>query len=319
MSIDASKPLPEEAQRVLNELARDREKPAGTKRVFVGIPNMNQLNIGLVVKLFQFAMQRKYDPWFHFITEKRHTDFARNQLVHAFLESKCDVCAMIDADVDPHKDFLSLIELDKPIVSGNVFCWINGELMASIWQKAECEQCRNLKVFMEEGKIHDSSQYRINGKIFERWNPFHSVWSAYATKEGLFPDVKCRCKGTGLDPFVFRTHQSLKKGQIEKVDSIGSAAMLIQREVFEKIPEPWFRFLYKESGEILVTEDHYFCWKAQECGVEVWASPDHFCSHYKTVDLLQITGVMNRAYEMGKQAERVSQSIVIPEEKIVAL
>lgn len=306
--------MPAEAQRVLNDLARGQKREKGAKRVFIVIPNMNQINVGLVTKLFAFAMQRKYDPWFHFLTEKRHADFARNLAAKAFLESKCDVCLMIDHDVDPHKDLLKIVDDDRDIASGNVFCWISGELMASIWQKAECEQCRCLRVWKEEGKIHDATQYKTkeDGYLY-RWDPFHGIYLKYANSKGVVLDgQQCRCKGTGFDPHVFRTHQNLTKTPI-KVDSVGSAALFISRRVFEQMPYPWFRFLYRESGEILVTEDHYFCFKAQECGFDIWAYPEMFCSHYKTVDLLQLTGVINRAYNMGKEHQKIKDAIVIPE------
>lgn len=309
--LDEDKALPQAAQDALNEIARQKTKSSNAKKVFIGIPNMNQICVGLVAKLFHFAMQRKYDPWFHFVTEKRHTDYARNVLVRAFLEGKCDYLLMIDADVDPHRDILNLIEYDKQIMSGNVFCWINGELMPSIWQRAECEQCRNLKIFMQEGKVHDASQYRIKGEMLERWNPFGQMYVPFAHREGMVENVKCRCKGTGLDPFVFRTIQKMGK-EIQKVDSVGSACLLIRRDVFDIIPFPWFRFLYRDSGEILVTEDHYFCWKAHECGLDVWAHPLMYGSHYKTVDLLQLTHTLNKAYEAGKKSHELKESIIIP-------
>jgi hypothetical protein len=310
--LDENKSLPQAAQDALNEIAREKPRAAGAKKVFIAIPNMNQICVGLVAKLFHFAMQRKYDPWFHFVTEKRHTDFARNKIVEAFLEGKCDYLMMIDADVDPHKDILSLIDHDKQIMSGNVFCWINGELMPSIWQRAECEQCRNLKIYMQEGKVHDATQYREKDGILERWNPFRQMYVPFANREGMLPELKCRCRGTGIDPFVFRTFQKLGK-DMQKVDSVGSASLFVRRDVFDKIPFPWFRFLYRESGEILVTEDHYFCWKAMECDIDIWAHPQMWCSHYKTVDLLQLTATINKAYEAGKKSQKVTQSIIIPE------
>ena len=195
--------------------------------------------------------------------------------------------------------------------------------MASIWQKSECEQCRNLDVWLKEGKVHDESQYRIlegtsddgiGVKIFQRWNPFNSIWDDYADERSVLDYLgkQCRCKGTGLDPFVFRTHQRLGPFPL-KVDSVGTAATMIHRRVFEKMDFPYFRFLYRPSGEILLTEDHYFCWKAMKYGFEVWADPKLFCSHYKTVDLLQLTGLVNKAYEKGKQHGRIKSSIVVPE------
>lgn len=316
-SNDEAKAIQDQLNEISSEIKRDKK----SKKIFIALPNMNEICVGLVNKLFRFAMQREYDPWFHFITEKRHADYARNQVAIAFLDSKCDYCCMIDHDVDPHPELLRAADLDKDIIAGNVLCWIRGELMSSIWQRSECEQCRNLEIFQKEGRIHDESQYRmvkgplIDGTIdnyIQRWNPFNSVWDDYASQHGgINGDRQCRCKGTGLDPFVFRTHQKLGPFPL-KVDSVGTAAVVIARRVFEKMEFPWFRFLYRPSGEILLTEDHYFCWKAMEYGFEVWADPKLHCSHYKTVDLLQLTGLVNKAYETGKRHANIKQSIVVP-------
>lgn len=305
----------------LNEISQSIHRDKKSKRLFIAIPNMNEICVGLVNKLFRMAMQREYDPWFHFVTEKRHADYARNLTVKAFLESNCDALLMIDDDVDPHPEITKMAELDKDIIAGNVLCWIRGELMHSIWQKSECEQCRNREIWLKERKVHDESQYRMidlpykpdneTAPFLQRWNPFDSSWDTYADSRSVLNGKMCRCKGTGLDPFVFRAHQKIGPFPL-KVDSVGSAAIMIQRRVFEKVDYPWFRFLYRPSGEILLTEDHYFCWKAQEYGFEVWADPKLFCSHYKMVDLLQLTGLVNKAYETGKRHAKLKDSIVIP-------
>jgi hypothetical protein len=300
-----------EAELVFQKIANTRNRPSSAKRVFIAIPNMNEICVGLVAKLFRYAMQREFNPWFYFETEKRHTDYARNLIVAAFQKSPCDYLYMIDADVDPAEDMLQLINRDKDIISGNVFCWIRGELMASIWQRSECEQCKCLGIWLREGKIHDPSQYKEHEGYLMRWNPFNNSYEKFADKEKILPNLKCRCKGTGLDPFVFKSHKGIKKAPLV-VDSIGSAAMIVHKRVFKKMPFPWFRFLYRESGEILMTEDHYFCWKANECGMKIWADPSKVCHHYKMVDLLQLTALINKAYTTGRQHEKMAQSVEIP-------
>ena len=173
-----------------------------------------------------------------------------------------------------------------------------------------------LDIWLQTGKIHDPSQYKQIDSFFCRWNPFTNQYEKFATKEGIVGNLKCRCKGTKLDPFVFKSHKAIKDVPL-KVDSVGSAAMLVQKRVIDKMPFPWFRFLYRQSGEILLTEDHYFCWKAQECGFEVWAAPKMFSHHYKTIDLLQLTALVNKAYATGRQHEKMANSIEeMPESQI---
>ncbi len=96
--------------------------------------------------------------------------------------------------------------------------------------------------------------------------------------------------------------------------------MMISRRVFEGMPWPPFRFLYRESGEILVTEDHFFCWKAQESGFQVWADPQMVCMHYKTVNLWSVQKTYIHAFELGQkhqaEIEASKSSIMIPTEAV---
>ena len=61
---------------------------------------------------------------------------------------------------------------------------------------------------------------------------------------------------------------------LQKVDRIGFGSVLIKREVFEKLPEPWFYF-----DEHHDTEDLYFCDKAREMGYDLWVDFSLRCLH----------------------------------------
>jgi hypothetical protein len=312
--------LPEDIQNELNDKSAKLEELNGErKKIFVAVPNMSTVNIGLLARLFQWTQPDSgIMPHYNFVTEKRHHDFARNALVQEFLKSECEYMALIDDDVVPHPNFINLYKHGKDIIAGNVHCWMNGNLMPSIWQKSECEQCFNLKRWIETGTIHDKREYReIDGKLW-RWDPFHQVFSEFATKEGILPDLKCRCKGSGMDPFVFRTWQTAPTpGKILRCDSVGAAAVMIHRRVIEKMPAPHFMFLYRHDREICFTEDHYFCWKAQELGFEVWADFEMVCSHLKLVDLSQVSLAQIRAFHKGIEFAQAGKTIEgeIPQEK----
>jgi hypothetical protein len=72
----------------------------------------------------------------------------------------------------------------------------------------------------------------------------------------------------------------------KKVDVCGMTGVLIKREVFEKLEQPWFKMCYdKNSTSIEMGEDYYFCNKATEAGYEVWADFDLRQQHFKTVAL----------------------------------
>ena len=59
------------------------------------------------------------------------------------------------------------------------------------------------------------------------------------------------------------------------VDVIGFGCVLIKREVFERVPEPWF---FWGPGEF-PSEDFNFCLRAAEHGYKVYVYTDLKCSH----------------------------------------
>ena len=58
--------------------------------------------------------------------------------------------------------------------------------------------------------------------------------------------------------------------KIYKNYATATGCMLIKREVFEKIPRPWFSLGPEDRP---VGEDIYFCRKAKEHGIEIWEDP----------------------------------------------
>jgi hypothetical protein len=92
-----------------------------------------------------------------------------------------------------------------------------------------------------------------------------------------------------------------------EAESVGAAAICIHRSVFEQVPYPWWQHLYYESRRILCSEDHYFCWKARSCGVEVWADSQMPCSHFKEMDLLHINNMLVKTFNLGVEHQRQKQ------------
>ena len=308
MSLSGTFQEVESLEAQLNEVAKRAAPPPGAKKVFIAIPNMIDVNAMLVNKLFMYAMQHEFAVRFQIVPEVRFHDHARNRIAVTFMESDADYLVMVDADVDPNPKLLEMVRLDKDIASGNIFCWINGQVMPSIWTRAACEQCVCTKKYVETGIVHDPSQYRVvdldtAGKdALFRWNPFRQQYESLATREGIIDGRKCRCLGTGLDPFVYRVHPGVVgQGKLLQCDSVGAASLVVARRVFEKLSRPWFQFLYKEMREIMLTEDHFFCWRAKLQGFEVWADPQMAGSHYKTVDLFAVNTLLVRAWNLGRE------------------
>ena len=45
--------------------------------------------------------------------------------------------------------------------------------------------------------------------------------------------------------------------------------MMVKREVFEKVEQPWFAIPYSTTGGHYIGEDVFFCRKAREAGYEI--------------------------------------------------
>jgi len=125
----------------------------------------------------------------------------------------------------------------------------------------------------------------------------------------IISGLYCGWNRGSLCPFAFVTTEKGKyqdkgdkpfdiadgKGIIE-VDRIGAGALIIKREVLEKLKTP-FAVIYDEGGIAQVGEDFEFCRRAQEAGYKIWVDMDCLCNHLKTVDLAEI---YNFVYKIKK-------------------
>lgn len=61
-----------------------------------------------------------------------------------------------------------------------------------------------------------------------------------------------------------------QKGAVKpfRADVCGFGCVLTHREMFEKIPHPWFRMVTEKCSE-----DFWFCVEAKKAGYELWATP----------------------------------------------
>jgi hypothetical protein len=61
---------------------------------------------------------------------------------------------------------------------------------------------------------------------------------------------------------------------LEEVGSVGTGVMLIKREVFQGMSEPWFDMPWQYETRGYMGEDVFFCKKAQELGFKVYIDHD---------------------------------------------
>lgn len=73
-----------------------------------------------------------------------------------------------------------------------------------------------------------------------------------------------------IDPGDGQFHRIAQWGKgLLNVEALGSGSMLIAREVFEKIPPPWFNYQYP-NGDMTPGTDMTFSAKCREAGVTLW-------------------------------------------------
>lgn len=78
-----------------------------------------------------------------------------------------------------------------------------------------------------------------------------------------------------------------KENEIYRAKYVGTGAMLIDLKIFEKEwidprtgkKTPWFSFGRDSQGSLVLGEDAWFCYTAQDNGFEVWVDPTIKAGH----------------------------------------
>ncbi len=101
------------------------------------------------------------------------------------------------------------------------------------------------------------------------------------------PQVKAYARNPSL-PLILMwnclTPQDQKK-EWRELESAGTGAMFIHREVLDRLPAPWFRSSFDEMGATLIGEDLKFCLNARTVGFSTWGNQNFEVDHFKTVSL----------------------------------
>ncbi len=96
--------------------------------------------------------------------------------------------------------------------------------------------------------------------------------------------------------------------EFQEVASVGTGAILIRREVLERLEPPWFESTHDAEG-VNVGEDVRFCAKARDAGFRVWLDATQSLGHLTGVALsLDERGIV---FDLDHE-----QSIVIPMEQV---
>ena len=99
---------------------------------------------------------------------------------------------------------------------------------------------------------------------------------------GIYPTVTNGNKTWSFktEGTAWKMRDDLPEGLTE-VSTIGGSTVLIKREVFEKLEQPWFRATYNiANGDYAEKEDEYFSRTARTAGFKLWVDPSIICKHY---------------------------------------
>jgi hypothetical protein len=102
--------------------------------------------------------------------------------------------------------------------------------------------------------------------------------------------------------------QPERDGEFFTVEKVGTGSMLISRRVWEKIPGPWFKWCYNETGELhetdgAITEDFYACGLFQRHGFKIWIH-DRVIPHWKTCEVGNLGMALQTLKQMAAQTGR---------------
>lgn len=97
---------------------------------------------------------------------------------------------------------------------------------------------------------------------------------------------------------VAREKMAQQQGLIE-VDATGASCLLIHREVFEKMPSPWFKFGYDSYGICNLGEDFSFADKAKALGYSIYVDTSLQCEHSKETGLRKLNQLLQEVSQGG--------------------
>lgn len=106
---------------------------------------------------------------------------------------------------------------------------------------------------------------RLSARVVE--DPGRLVVSALVFRRGV-PFDPCAYIAHGDNVYV---PEVWDPGSLLRVDMVGTAALLISRQVFERIPRPWFAFDYSHVADNQWPgEDIWFSRRCMEQGIDIW-------------------------------------------------
>jgi len=230
--------------------------------IFVGVPMYGGMCTGYftqsLLTLGPVLNQNGYDMAFSAIFNESLIQRGRNALAHGFMQRpECTHLMFIDADIKFNpQDIIKMIEADKDIICG-------------IYPKKEINWVEVEKA-VKEGVPTDKLKTRTASVVVNLKDYAGSVTVPVSEPVEIFNG------GTGFMLIKRNTFEVMKS----VVNSYNNDVLFLDGGISNDRITEYFACAIEPGTERLLSEDYFFCWKAREAGLKVWAAPWAQLGHF---------------------------------------
>ena len=202
--------------------------------------------------------QNGYDMAFSAMFNESLIQRGRNALAHGFMQRpECTHLMFIDADIKFNpQDIIKMIEADKDIICG-------------IYPKKEINWVEVEKA-VKEGVPTDRLKTRTASVVVNLKDYAGSVTVPVSEPVEIFNG------GTGFMLIKRSTFETMKS----VVNSYNNDVLFLDGGISNDRITEYFACAIEPGTERLLSEDYFFCWKAREAGLKVWAAPWAQLGHF---------------------------------------
>ena len=202
--------------------------------------------------------QNGYDMAYSAMFNESLIQRGRNALAHGFMQRpECTHLMFIDADIKFNpQDIIKMIEADKDIICG-------------IYPKKEINWAEVEKA-VKEGVPTDRLKTRTASVVVNLKDYAGSVTVPVGEPVEIFNG------GTGFMLIKRSTFETMKS----VVSSYNNDVLFLDGGISNDRITEYFACAVEPGTERLLSEDYFFCWKAREAGLKVWAAPWAQLGHF---------------------------------------
>ena len=202
--------------------------------------------------------QNGYDMAYSAMFNESLIQRGRNALAHGFMQRpECTHLMFIDADIKFNpQDIIKMIEADKDIICG-------------IYPKKEINWVEVEKA-VKEGVPTDRLKTRTASVVVNLKDYAGSVTVPVSEPVEIFNG------GTGFMLIKRSTFETMKS----VVNSYNNDVLFLDGAISNDRITEYFACAIEPGTERLLSEDYFFCWKAREAGLKVWAAPWAQLGHF---------------------------------------